>query len=87
MDMPESSTDSGTRRNCVTQAPVSEYGRTGGCARCEGKTAPHNNDCRERIVTILTFTRTSRKQESDSLRGRERGTTCGAGTYDRRRDG
>ena len=25
------------------------------CARCEGKTAPLNNDCRERIVTILTF--------------------------------
>ena len=55
MDMPVSSTDSGTRRNYVTQAPVSEYGRTGGCARCDGKTAPHNNDCRERIVTILTF--------------------------------
>ena len=56
------------RRFCVLSADIEAHGHTGGCPGCaalasHGRAAkPHNDECRERIRTIIerTLTGTAR---------------------------
>ena len=69
------------RRSCVLSADIEAHGHTGGCPGCaalasHGKaTKPHNDECRERIRTIIERTLTGKARihaYKDRIAGTER---------------